>query len=293
MHRTSTTTSTTITVGRPGSSECLNNLQIMLKVCNDTGTPVEPEKTEGPSEILVFLGIEIDTTTMQLRLPAEKLARLKDLLLRWRGKKECRHQDPHACKVVKPGRTFLRENQHLLTLPSSPVGKSSMLAADLMESRKLIPDLATWIQCFSVYAAVVIGQEPERTKNLLAYMLLMLIAKCSLWPSCMKDWSKVKPSTYTQCFTGAAISQDNWCRRCHSIDHATESCPIKPLNVQRKREGPHFPAGPPLRSDQHFTATPRHAENITYYDGDCRFGVNCMFHHKCESWASGHHVPKS
>ena len=82
-----------ITVGKPGSSECLEYLQIMLKVCNYTGTSVEPEKTKGPSEILVFLGIEINTTTMQLRLPTEKLARLKDLLLRWRGKKECRHRD--------------------------------------------------------------------------------------------------------------------------------------------------------------------------------------------------------
>ena len=57
-------------------------------------------------------------------------------------------------------------------------------AADLMESRKLIPDLAMWIQCFSIYAAVVTTKEPERTKNLLAYM--SLIAKCSLkykWPS--------------------------------------------------------------------------------------------------------------
>ena len=57
-------------------------------------------------------------------------------------------------------------------------------AADLAESRKLIPDLATWIQCFSIYAAVIITKEPERAKNLLAYM--SLIAKCSLkykWPS--------------------------------------------------------------------------------------------------------------
>ena len=40
-----------------------------------------------------------------------------------------------------------------------------ILAADLLESRKLIPDLATWIQCFSIYAAVVISKELERAKN--------------------------------------------------------------------------------------------------------------------------------
>ena len=109
------------------------------------------------------------------------------------------------------------------SIPQAVEGQIVVIqAADLMESRKLIPDLATWIQCFSIYAAVIITKEPERAKNLLAYM--SLIAKCSLkykWPSLvvydlnfhqeaaevgLKDWSKVEPSTYTQCFTGAAIS---------------------------------------------------------------------------------------
>ena len=100
-------------------------------------------------------------------------------------------------------------------------------AADLMEHRKLIPDFATWVQCFNIYAAVILSKEPARAKNLLAYV--SLIAKCSLkfeWPSWAvydlnfrqdaadsgsKDWSKVDPSTYAQCFTGASISQENWC----------------------------------------------------------------------------------
>jgi hypothetical protein len=94
-----------------------------------------------------------------------------------------------------------------------------------------------------LYSAVIISKEPERAKNLLAYMAL--IAKCSMkyrWPSWvvydlnfrqeavetgLKDWARVNPSTYTQCFTGAAVSQENWCWRCHSIDHATDACPIK------------------------------------------------------------------
>ena len=122
-------------------------------------------------------------------------------------------------------------------------------AADLMEHRKLIPDFATWVQCFNIYAVVVISKEPERAKNLLAYM--SLIAKCSLkfeWPSWaaydlnfrqdaadsgLKDWSK---SMYAQCFTGASISQENWCRWCHSIDHVTDTRPIKPSTTARKRE---------------------------------------------------------
>ena len=117
-----------ITAGRPRSMECHNNLQTMLETCDSTGTPVEPDKTEGPSTVLVFLGIEIDTTAMQLRLPADKLARLKELLWKWRGKKECKKRDlksligvlSHACKVVKPGRTFLRRLIDLSKIVTKP-----------------------------------------------------------------------------------------------------------------------------------------------------------------------------
>ena len=117
-----------ITAGRPRSMECHNNLQIMLETCDNTGTPVEPDKTEGPSTVLVFLGIEIDTMAMQLRLPSDKLARLKELLWKWRGKKECRKRDlksligvlSHACKVVKPGRTFLRRLIDLSKIARKP-----------------------------------------------------------------------------------------------------------------------------------------------------------------------------
>jgi hypothetical protein len=49
-------------------------------------------------------------------LPADKLARLRQLVAHWRGKKECRKRDllsligvlSHACKVIKAGRSFLR-----------------------------------------------------------------------------------------------------------------------------------------------------------------------------------------
>ena len=80
------------------------------------GTPVELDKTEDPSTVLVFLGIEVDTIALQLRLPSQKMESLKKLLWKWQGKKECRKRDlkflirvlSQACKVVNLGRTFLR-----------------------------------------------------------------------------------------------------------------------------------------------------------------------------------------
>ena len=37
------------------------------------------------------------------------------------------------------------------------------------QSKKLIQDLPTWVQCFAVYVAVVVQKQPERVADLMAY----------------------------------------------------------------------------------------------------------------------------
>jgi hypothetical protein len=46
---------------------------------------LEEDKTEGPSTRLTVLGIEVDSTAMTLRLPEEKLVKLRALLTEWQG----------------------------------------------------------------------------------------------------------------------------------------------------------------------------------------------------------------
>ena len=105
-----------LTMGRPGSTECEVNMEIMQQTADLAGLPLEPSKSVGPVTSLTFLGIEIDSTENSLRLPADKLETIKHSLGRWRGLKACRKRDllsligslSHACKVVRPGRAFLR-----------------------------------------------------------------------------------------------------------------------------------------------------------------------------------------
>ena len=66
-----------ITLGAPMSMQCASNLQIMTDTFGDTGTPIEPEKTAGPSTSSIFLGIELDSVAGELRLPEDKLTRLR------------------------------------------------------------------------------------------------------------------------------------------------------------------------------------------------------------------------
>ena len=69
-----------LTCGAPDSDECDRNFQVMLQIFNELGVPYALAKCEGPTTVLIFLGIEIDTVKHELRLPAEKLRRLQETI---------------------------------------------------------------------------------------------------------------------------------------------------------------------------------------------------------------------
>ncbi len=186
-------------------------------------------------------------------------------------------------------------------------------ATDLMQSRRIIPDLATWSQCFALYVAIVAKHHPHRVQELMAYQ--SMIAKASLkykWPAWVvydqnfraevagkadQSWAKVDPSIYAQCFTGQSISAENWCSRCQSLDHTALSCPYRP----RKRPWSAV-SGPPgqqnwsARSDQHQGGgRPDQLQACIKYNkfnGDCRFGKQCRFRHVCSSCGEPHPATK-
>ena len=112
-----------ITIGPPNSNQCFRNLHIITETCRELGIPLAPHKLVGPTTCIVFLGIEIDTITMELRLPQDKLDKLKELLSNWIFFTYCKPEDlesllghlNHACSVVKPGRSFISRLIQLLT----------------------------------------------------------------------------------------------------------------------------------------------------------------------------------
>ena len=110
------------TVGPAGSPVCQTNVDTTSEVFQRLGVPLNADKCEGPSTVLVFLGIELDSVNQTARLPRYKLDRLLALLQSWRPKRSCTRRElesligslHHACRVVQPGRTFLRRMIDLL-----------------------------------------------------------------------------------------------------------------------------------------------------------------------------------
>ena len=106
-------------LGPPGTSTCARALQCTLDTCQQLGV------TEGPSYQLTFLGIQIDTSKMELSLPPDKLARISATVCEWRGKKAATKRQlqsligtlSHAATVVIPGRAFLRRMIDTMKIP--------------------------------------------------------------------------------------------------------------------------------------------------------------------------------
>ena len=100
-------------------------LDVALATCARLGVPIATHKTEGPTQVITFLGIELDTRAGEVRLPKEKLTRLQREIRVWDGRRSCNKREllsligqlQHASSMVRPGRTFLR---HMITLSAVP-----------------------------------------------------------------------------------------------------------------------------------------------------------------------------
>ena len=138
-----------IVIGPPDSPICASAMETLDRSCAALGIPIAEHKRDGPTPCITFLGIEIDTLASQLRLPTDKLQRLRALLEEWGDRRACPRRElesligllNHACKVVRSGRSFLRRMIDLLH--SVPMNR---LRPHL--NREFRSDLAWW-QTFS------------------------------------------------------------------------------------------------------------------------------------------------
>ena len=129
--------------GEPDGTQCKAHLESALATCTTLGVPIAADKVEGPATTLTFLGIEIDSTTMQLRLPERKLRDLRNSISGWCSRRACTKREllsligqlQHAASVVKPGRTFLRRLIDLscsVTRPHHHVRLSQAARSDIL-----------------------------------------------------------------------------------------------------------------------------------------------------------------
>ena len=105
----------------PLDSLCQANLSSMIFTFKNLNIPISAAKTEGPSQIIQFMSIILDSGKMEGRLPEDKVERIKSALSTFQSQRSTTLQELQsligtlnfACKVIPPGRPFLQRIIHL------------------------------------------------------------------------------------------------------------------------------------------------------------------------------------
>ena len=123
---------------------------LLLELCSSLGIPMAPEKTVGPSTVLSFAGIELDTVRSEAHLPHDKVMHCTSMLSDYLKCKKVTLWELQsligllnfACSVVLPGRAFLRRLIDLTIGISRPQHFIKL-------TRSVKSDMRTWLAFLS------------------------------------------------------------------------------------------------------------------------------------------------
>ncbi len=109
--------------------------------------------------------------------------------------------------------------------------------------RREVPDIESWLQCFSAYAAVICAKYPHKARELWAYQAFVIAEhrKCGgrgwlLYDSAFRqqiasldevDFSRVNQGLYATTFL-AYGGKGLFCSRCMASDHSQDECALHP-----------------------------------------------------------------
>ncbi len=148
----------------PNSSLCQVHIVQFLTACQRLGIPVAMDKLEGPTTCLTFLGILLDSTNQQLRLPDQKLQELRAIISSWLARRKTSKRKllsiigklVFAARVVPAGRLFLRR---LIDLAS----RARKLHHRIRLTREARADLEWWHSFLPSWNGVAMFLDPDWT----------------------------------------------------------------------------------------------------------------------------------
>jgi len=170
--------------------------------------------------------------------------------------------------------------------------------------RREVPDIESWLQCFSAYAAVVCAKFPRKARELWAYQAFIIAEhrKCGgrgwlLYDSAFRqqiasldeaDFSRVNQGLYATTFL-AYGGKGLFCTRCMASDHAQDECALHPnrevpvVQIQER-------AGRWRKDEALGEARRRRGRRgacYAYNEGRCSLPY-CRFDHVCSTCGGDH-----
>lgn len=108
-------------IGPPNSQKCSSSVKAFMYTMKDMGVPLKMEKTIWPTTCLDFMGITVDTGAMEARLPPDKIEKCINLIQNFLSRNKVTLKELQsllgllnfACRIVVPGRAFLRRLYNL------------------------------------------------------------------------------------------------------------------------------------------------------------------------------------
>lgn len=148
-------------IGGEGTQECKEALGHFKELAQHLGVPLAPGKTEGPAQVLTFLGIELDTIKGESRLPADKVRDLASLIQAVVGQdkvplgciQKLLGKLNFAARVIPAGRVFARR----LARATARVKKRHHM---VKLSKGMKEDLAMWANFLTNFNGTVIWRAP-------------------------------------------------------------------------------------------------------------------------------------
>ena len=100
--------------GKAGTDDCKQIMDTFFATCLKMGVPVTEEKTEGPQTVIVFLGLELDSELMVVRIPRDKIEHLQTQIKQILRKRSVTLSVMQSligslhfmCRAIVPGRPF-------------------------------------------------------------------------------------------------------------------------------------------------------------------------------------------
>jgi len=111
------------TAGSANSDTCEQNLHAMITLCKTLNAPIKPSKVEGPTTSLTFLGIHLNTISMEANITDERKQSLLQELTMLQHRRKCTKREllsligklSFSCKILPAGRIFLHRLIDLAT----------------------------------------------------------------------------------------------------------------------------------------------------------------------------------
>ena len=155
-----------IFVGPSASHECMRGLKAFLALANYINLPIKHSKTVFPSTCVTVYGIEIDTLSLEARLPHDKLVKAILLLENMLGHRSVSLKDLQkllgllnfCCKCIKPGRAFLRRMWDVCSV--SNCNASSMIELNSCAKQ----DMTAWVIFLRQFNGVTLLSHQSVTK---------------------------------------------------------------------------------------------------------------------------------